>query len=64
MFRIDLGVVEDAELDRIEPELFGHLVHGDLERHQPGASPGARMALPSGRSSAASRIAVMRLAPA
>ena len=30
----------------------------------PGASPGARIALPSGRSSTASRIAVMRLAPA
>ncbi len=30
----------------------------------PGASPGARMALPSGRSSSARRIAVMRLAPA
>ena len=30
----------------------------------PGASPGARMALPSARSSTASRTAVMRLAPA
>ena len=30
---IDLGVVEDAELDRIEAELLGHLVHGDLQRH-------------------------------
>ncbi|MNL12306.1 hypothetical protein D3C87_1331700 [compost metagenome] len=30
----------------------------------PGASPGARMALPSGRSSVASRSAVIRLAPA
>ena len=30
---IDLRVVEDAELDRIEPELLGHLVHGDLQRH-------------------------------
>ena len=30
---IDLGVVEDAELDRVEPELLRHLVHGDLQRH-------------------------------
>ena len=30
---IDLGVVEDAELDRVEAELLRHLVHGDLERH-------------------------------
>jgi hypothetical protein len=34
LFRIDLGVVEDAELDRIHAELLGHLVHGDLQRHQ------------------------------
>ena len=27
------GFVEDAELERIEPELLRHLVHGDLERH-------------------------------
>jgi hypothetical protein len=30
---IDLGVVADAELDRIEAKLLRHLVHGDLERH-------------------------------
>ncbi len=32
-FGIDLGVVEDAELDRVESELFRHLVDGDLQRH-------------------------------
>ena len=30
---IDLGVVADAELDRVQTELLRHLVHGDLERH-------------------------------
>ena len=29
-------VVKDAEIDRVEREFLGHLVHGDLERHQAG----------------------------
>ena len=33
---VDLGVVEDAELDRVEAQLLGHLVHRDLERHHAG----------------------------
>ncbi len=31
---IDLGIVEDAELDRVHSQLFRHLVHGDLQGHQ------------------------------
>src|SRR5215203_1236517 len=30
----NLRIVEDSEVDRIERELLGHLVHGDLERHE------------------------------
>ena len=37
---IDLRVVEDAELDRIDAELLRHLVHGDLERHHAGRLAG------------------------
>ena len=33
MFGIDLGIVEDAKLDRIEPELLRHLVDRDFQRH-------------------------------
>ena len=33
LLRIDLGIVEDAELDRVDAELLRHLVHRDLERH-------------------------------
>src|SRR5207244_2834124 len=36
IFRINLRVVEDAELNRVEREVLGHLVHGNLERHQAG----------------------------
>ena len=36
LLRIDLGVVQDAELDRIEAELLRHLIHGDLKRHHAG----------------------------
>ena len=32
--RVDLRVVQDAELDGIDAELLGHLVHRHLERHQ------------------------------
>jgi hypothetical protein len=31
-FRDPLGVVEDAELNRVEPELSRDLIDGDLER--------------------------------
>ena len=61
---IVLRVVHHAELERIEPEFFRHLVHRDFHAMEPGASPGARIALPSGRSSTDSRVFVMRLAPA
>ncbi|MNV45902.1 hypothetical protein D3C71_1377140 [compost metagenome] len=37
VFWIDLGIVLDAELDRIHAELLRHLVDCDLERHQTGS---------------------------
>ena len=40
MLGIDLGVVGDAELDRIDAELLRHLVHGDFERHHAGGLAG------------------------
>jgi hypothetical protein len=64
MLRIDLRVVADTELDRIEAELFRHLVDRDSSAMCPVASPGARIALDSGRSSTARRVAVIRFAPA
>ncbi len=36
LFGIDLGVIEDAEFDRIDAELLGHFVHRDFKRHQAG----------------------------
>ena len=36
LFRIDLGVVDDPEFDRIDAKLLRHLVHGDFKRHQAG----------------------------
>jgi hypothetical protein len=57
---IDLGVVEDAELDRIECQLLGHLVHGDLQRHHAGRLARRAHGVASGRSSTASRVAVIR----
>ncbi|MNI09352.1 hypothetical protein D3C73_624220 [compost metagenome] len=37
VFRIDLGIVLDAELDRIHAKLFCHLIDGNFERHQTGS---------------------------
>ena len=31
--RVDLGVIDDAKFDRIQPQFFRHLVHRDFERH-------------------------------
>ena len=39
---IDLRVVENAELDRVQAELFRHLVDGDLQRHRCPAHRPAR----------------------
>ncbi len=35
VFGIDLGVVELAKFDGIDPQPFRHLVHRDLQRHHP-----------------------------
>ena len=37
---VDLRLVEDAELDRVDLELIGQLVHRRLGRIQPGHAPG------------------------
>src|SRR5262249_53441690 len=34
--RVGLSVVEDAEVDRVDAELLGHLVHRHLKRHKSG----------------------------
>ncbi len=61
---IDLRVVEDAKFDGIELELLRHFVHGDLQRHQARRLAGRAHRIAFGRSRTASRMAVMRLAPA
>ena len=49
----DLGLVEDAERDRIEAQLSAISSIATSSAMWPGASPGARIALPSGMSSVA-----------
>lgn len=40
MFGIDLGIVQNAELDGIEPELLRHLIDCDFQRHHAGRFTG------------------------
>ena len=56
-----LGLVADAQLDRVEAGRDGELVHRALERVEPGVSPGARIHDGVGTSSAARRWPVRRL---
>lgn len=70
LFRIDLCVVKNAELDRIEAELLGHFVHRDLERHHAGrlargshriAFRQVEMGQPHGREAVRARVEQPRL---
>ena len=49
LLRIDLGVVQDAKFERVDPELLRHLVHGDLKRHQAWRLAGRAHRVPFGK---------------